>query len=86
MKIRDLIKHLETYELDDEIAYDLWSVDDVLFSTHNYGTVTQEQAEEVLRRMDDNKDCNVGLNWDVLNYHLSNVMEEADNLITNPKS
>jgi len=39
--------------------------------------VTQEQAEEVLLRMDNNKDCNIGLNWDVLNYHLDEVMEEA---------
>lgn len=76
MTVKELIKHLESYDQDSIIAYDLWQVDDVL-CTHAYGTVTQEQAEEVLLRMGNNKDCSVGLNWDVLYYHLSNVMEEA---------
>lgn len=80
MTVKELIKHLESYNPDDVIAYDLWSVDDVIQEGNHYVAhpeVTQEQAEEVLRLMDHNKDCNVGLNWDVLNYHLDEVRAEA---------
>lgn len=81
MTVKELIKHLESYDQDAIIAYDLWQVDDVIHEGNHhaeYPEVTREQAEEVLRLMDHNKDCNVGLNWDVLNYHLSNVMYEAE--------
>jgi hypothetical protein len=80
MNIKELIEHLNGYDPEDIIAYDLWSVEDVTQDGNHYqdyGDVTQEQAEEVLRRMDHHKDCNVGLNWDVMNYHLDNVMSEA---------
>lgn len=80
MTVKELIKHLEGYNQDDIIAYDLWQVDDVTHEGNHhddYPEVTQEQAEEVLRRMVYHKDCNVGLNWGVLNYHLSEVLEET---------
>jgi len=80
MNIKELIEHLESYDPEDIIAYDLWSVDDVIEDANHYegcGVLTREQAEEVLRRMNRYKDCNVGLNWDVMNYHLDNVMSEA---------
>lgn len=78
MTVKKLIKHLETYNPEDVIAYDLWQVDDVRHEGNHhaeYPEVTQEQAEEVLRRMSQHKDCTVGLNWEVLNHHLDQVME-----------
>ena len=80
MTIKELIKHLESYNPDDVIAYDLWSVDDVIHEANqynNHAAVSREQAEEVLLRMDHNKDCNVGLNWDVMNYYVDQVMTES---------
>jgi hypothetical protein len=76
MTIRELKEHLESYDPDDIIAYDLWSVDDV--EGFHHGIVTREQAEEVIRLMNHNKDCNIGLNWDVLNYYVDQVMAEAE--------
>lgn len=76
MTIRELKEHLESYDPDDVIAYDLWSIEDV--EGFHHGDVTREQAEEVIRLMNHRKDCNIGLNWDVLNYHLDNVMAEAE--------
>ena len=76
MTIRELKEHLESYDPDDVIAYDLWSIEDV--EGFNHGDVTREQAEEVIRLMNHRIDCNIGLNWDVLNYHLDNVMAEAE--------
>jgi hypothetical protein len=79
MTIAQLIKHLEQYNPDDVIAYDLWTVDDVLHEGNHhddYPDVTQEQAEEVLGRMERHKDATIGMNWDVLNYHLDEVMSK----------
>ena len=84
MTIRELIEHLKTYNPDDVIAYDLWSVEDVIEEGNHhrdYATPTREQAEEVLFRMEHHKDCNVGLNWDYMNYHLDNVMSDGGQAI-----
>lgn len=77
MKIKELIKHLEKYNPEDVIAYDLWTADDVDCSSNGYGAITQEQSEEVINRMEKHKDASIGLNWDVLNYHLDQVMKAA---------
>lgn len=79
MTIKKLIEHLETYNPNDVIAYDLWVVEDVIYAAKDRSEpieVTQEQAEEVIRLMNHRKDCNVGLNWDVMNYHLDVIIEE----------
>jgi hypothetical protein len=75
MTIRELKEHLESYDPDDVIAYDLWSIEDV--AGFHHGELTREQAEEVIRLMNHRKDCNIGLNWDVLNYYVDQVMAEA---------
>lgn len=76
MKISQLIEHLQQgYDPDAVVAYDLWTVDDVM---HEANDVTVEQAEEVLGRMQRHKDCTIGMNWDVLDYHRSEVLREAD--------
>jgi hypothetical protein len=77
MTPKELIKHLEAYEPGAIIAYDIWQVDDVLGSTEEQ--ITREEAEEVIHRMEQNKDCTIGLNWDVLAYHLDNVIDERKN-------
>ena len=83
MTVKELIKHLElTYNPDDVIAYELWSVDDVLHESNDdyrdpdYPEVTRAHAEEVIGRMERYKDATIGMNWDVLNYHLDEVMSE----------
>jgi hypothetical protein len=81
MTVKELIKHLEGYNPDDVIAYDLWSIEDV--AGFHHGELTREQAEEVLRLMDHNKDCNIGLNWDVMDYYVDRVISEATNKQTN---
>ena len=78
MTVKELIKHLKTYNPDEVIAYDLWSVDDVMHENDSdHVEVTKEQAEEVLGRMQRYKDCTIGMNWDVLNYHLDEVLHES---------
>lgn len=86
MTIRELIKHLSSaaFDQDEIIAYDLWLVDDVIEEGKrhpDYPEIHQEQAEEVLLRMQSRKDCNIGLNWDYMNYHLSNVLSDGGQAI-----
>jgi len=76
MTIAELITHLQGYNPESVIAYDLWQVDDVIGYAEQTGlTITKGQAEQVLDRMDDEKDANIGMSWDVLDYHLQRVME-----------
>jgi hypothetical protein len=83
MKISQLIEHLKnSYKPDDVVAYSLWSVDDAkdLWSVDDakdYHEVTTEQAEEALERMVRYHDCTIGMNWDVLGYHLDEVVRAA---------
>jgi hypothetical protein len=81
MTIEELIKHLQQYDPTAVVAYSLWQVGDVISAGEDLSeavTVTQEQAEEVIGRMDHYKDCSIGLNWDVLNYHLDEVLSESE--------
>ena len=80
MTAEELIAHLKTYDPNAVIAYDLWQTEDVINAGRDRFEsveVTQEQAEEVIRLMDHHKDCNIGLNWDNLNYHLDEVLSES---------
>ena len=78
MKVRDLIKMLESqYSLDEPICFEIWSVDDVKEMADNLDvTLTDEQAKEVLERMDSNFDATVGNNWDVMEYYIHEVSAE----------
>ena len=81
MTVEELIAHLKTYDPTAIVAYDLWQTEDVIHEGKDRldpVEVTQEQAEEVLLRMNHKKDCNVGLNWDVMNYHLDTVLSESE--------
>lgn len=90
MTVEDLIKHLqENYKPEDVIAHDIWQVDDVTCDGNHHEEidppVTKEEAEEVLHRMEHNKDASIGLNWDVLNHHLSDVIRERKEIIKTAK-
>ncbi len=86
MTVKELIKHLSSaaFDQDEIIAYDLWLVDDVIEEGKrhpDYPEISQEQAEEVLLRMQHHKACNVVLNWDFMNYLLSNVVSDGGQAI-----
>lgn len=56
----------------------LWSVDDVYALSLNDdgepdGSISVEEAREVLKRAENRHDAEVGINWDGLRYHLEEV-------------
>jgi hypothetical protein len=60
---------------DDSITIE-WHIDDV-HGESNYA-LTDDQCREVLRRVEQYHDCNVGINWDVIRYHTNDVANEVN--------
>jgi hypothetical protein len=54
----------------------VWNIEDVQSLEPK---VTDEQAMEVLQLALDNHDANVGINWGVLEFWISQVYKENDN-------
>jgi hypothetical protein len=64
---------------DEEIACILWTRPDVYEKAgEKYPDVvmTDEIADEVLYRMERKSDCENGMTWDSLEYHLEDVLHE----------
>ena len=62
-------------EKDDDSITITWHIDDVRSLADDIDP-TDEQCREVLRRADKYHDASVGINWDVLQYHLGEVLED----------
>lgn len=52
-----------------------WHISDVQDASD--GELDDEQCREVLRRAKHSHDANIGINWDVLQYHADVVAEEC---------
>ena len=74
--VRELIQALENnHELDDVIAFELWSVDDVMErAAEREIEVTREEAEWVLESMERHHDCIYGMNWQALDNAIDSVV------------
>lgn len=75
MKVKDLIQKLQAYDPNEEVAYSLWSREDVRShcEDHGRGEITDKQCDEVLRRFE-NLGCEVGQSWDSLDVIIDNVL------------
>jgi hypothetical protein len=74
MKVGEVIKHLKgQYDMEDEIAFAAWCAEDVDFQAGE-GNLTDEQIDRVLRLMDIGHDSCIGLNWDVLDVCIEEVI------------
>lgn len=72
MRVKDLIKHLKTYDPDTPIAYDLWLPEDIQDCASNIGiTLSLTDASFILDGINSRKDCSIGINWDVIETHIS---------------
>ena len=43
--------------------------------------MTDEECREVLKRVKDNHDANVGINWDVIRDHADDVLDEREEVL-----
>jgi len=66
-KYEALLKEFEQYKTESV----KWSVEDFTEYEHDKYTITKEQAQEALERMIQKHDASIGINWDVVEYYLT---------------
>ena len=81
MKWKEFIDLHSNLSPDEEIACILWTRPDVFEKAgEEYPNVvmTDEIADDVLGCMDRKSDCENGMTWDSLEYHLEAVLQELN--------
>jgi hypothetical protein len=65
---------------DENWMAEYWHIDDVIEQAQNNGEqVTEEEARKVLQLMDKNHDCEIGINWDVIDGWVDFVVSQRAN-------
>jgi hypothetical protein len=56
-----------------------WSTDDVLMRADAWGIIiTEEQGDEILQKVFDSHDAGIGVNWEVIDFHIDNYLENLN--------
>ena len=56
-----------------------WSTNDVHSRAEDMGVeITAEQADEILQNVFDNHDANIGVNWEVIEFHIEDFLENLN--------
>ena len=59
-----------------------WSTEDIISQAFDMGVgLDIDQASEILEEVIDDHDASVGINWDVIEYHISDSEYYIDELI-----
>ena len=60
-------KQAVAMHFDEDWMTEHWHIDDVIEQAENNGEqITIEEARKILQLIDKNHDCNIGINWDVI--------------------
>jgi hypothetical protein len=56
-----------------------WHIDDVAGQAESQGeTLTEEECRDVLAMVMRKHDCNIGINWDVIDYWIDQIVSERE--------
>jgi hypothetical protein len=56
-----------------------WHIDDVAGQAESQGeTLTEEECRDVLAMVMRKHDCNIGINWDVIDYWIDRIVEDRE--------
>lgn len=56
-----------------------WSTNDVQSRAEDMGVeITAEQGDEILQNVFDNHDANIGINWEVIEFHIEDFLENLN--------
>jgi hypothetical protein len=56
-----------------------WHIDDVASQAESQGeTLTEEECRDVLAMVMRKHDCNIGINWDVIDYWIDEIVKERE--------
>ena len=81
MKWKEFLELFNNINPEEEVACIIWTRPDVYDKAnedHPDITITDEIADEVLYRMDGDANCENGITWDSLEYHLDAVLQEQN--------
>ena len=78
MIVKELIEHLQIhFNPDEPVVVHIWQVDDVLQRAEERElTLTIKMAEQVIRNIDRNIDCDLGVSWTTLDVYTDDYLEE----------
>lgn len=55
----------------------VWSVEDIFERARQENIkITEKQALEILENVENNHDANIGINWEVLDFHIEDITTE----------
>lgn len=54
-----------------------WHIDDVIEQA-NCIELTEQEARDVLAMVSKRHDCNIGINWEVIQYWIDQIVEERE--------
>ena len=78
MKVSEVIKQLETcYLPDEEIAYDIWSAEDIIDLCNDYHNgikLTDKEIENILIEGVNSLDSECGLTWSTFNILVTETL------------
>ena len=58
----------------------IWQVEDVTQQAADRGIkISEDEAQEIIERMEDKHDCSIGITWDTIDYYLDMYLEEHPN-------
>jgi hypothetical protein len=73
-------KQAVAMHFDEDWMTEHWHIDDVIEQAENNGEqLTIEEARKVLQLIDKNHDCEVGINWDVIDGWVDFVVNQRAN-------
>jgi hypothetical protein len=56
-----------------------WSTEDVIWQADNMDIeLTEEQADAILDNVEHYHDASIGINWDVISFHIENFMDKLN--------
>ncbi len=75
MRMDKFIEQLqEQHDPETELVGVIWLKEDVIWRASDRGlTVSDEEASEVLEALANNHDACIGINWDIIDYHLDDL-------------
>jgi len=80
MKVSELIKHLNGYDQDAEVAYTVWQRADVKhYASEVRDTpvdLSDEACDDILSCIDRHMDCSLGINWDTIEAETDAYIKE----------
>jgi len=72
-------KQAVAMHFDEDWMTEYWHIDDVIEQAENNGEqLTKEEARDVLQLIDKNHDCEIGINWDVIDGWVDFVVNRRE--------